>query len=686
MVSKIKILIVTVITLMMFNTVFVNAQKVDVPTVEIPKIEAPKTPEAKAAEDFKKKLEDAQKKKEEKLPKPKGPVVGFIPFNYTYAVGEEKALKATNEIIVAMVKSQVFTPTSLKKWFDTRFKDGEGADIHNMIDQMVKFKVPAEYVCHGDIFKSGNEYGIRIGLFPVGKPKQAATYYYRSFTNFNEMPNIAFQIMEEIKSRGVEPVSPLLNKKILINTFDLNYLIYTISETGETNISPLPFIALEGMEYKKEDFFNNLMLYNFGISRIYHAYTNNIKDYTQNTRHKPTIAYDYIVNSSLRISSKLKTCTIVVTDGKGDNVLFEKVYRFDKLQLTDFYNETRKWVKDITIALLSPDELKKVGEVSIDGKYSDDSVYLDEFYLGNGDQKNLLVPINADKIKIWTGETSFSERMWTKDYFFFNSVNVSPYQSGISKPKTDVFKLSLGMNILGGFFFHPQYNSKQEVIFRNQNNSALNEYFNLGDILNSPVIQNKFNDSITYTVGLGADLSFESKYIMLTNQLNIRYNYLVNKFNVAPSDSVNLNSTEIDSLDLTYSLKKHNFSIDYSFLPSAVFLRSDSPFRVYAGLGVFTGTWVCSYDETISGSGFISTYQYILDISVSNRQSVLFTMGVYPEVGAFYKFGKFNFKVGVSYYFDVFKTGVWTNSQFNSYDTFNLGTFIGKIGFGYYLK
>jgi hypothetical protein len=680
-----KMLLLTALFVFSISLIFSqNQPKVDQP--KIPSNDTSKTV-TKDAQDADKMLKALNKnKKKVQLPAPKGPVVAFIPFNYSYAVGQNNGIIATNEIVVAMVKSQVFTPASIKTWFDGRFKDGEGRDIQYMIEQMRKFRVPADYVCLGYVFKSGNEFGIRVSLYPVDA-KQSVSHYFRYFSNFSDMPNIATQIIEEMKKRATGQ-KIVTAKKILINNFDLNYLIYTKSETGDVNISPLPFIKLEGMEYKKEDFFNELLLYNFSISRLYTVYNNNIVDYTQNTKYKPSVAYDYIINSVLKVSKDLKTCTIEVTDGTGNNTLFSKTYRFEKLQLSDLYQEMRKWVKDISLTLLTQDELKKAGEINISSLYSDESVYLDEYYLGNGDQKNMLVPVSAEKVKYWLGETAFTDKFLTPQSFVTNYINVSPYSSGVSKPPKKFFNMSVGANIIGGFYFHPQFNTQQKVIFHN---NYLNEYnyFNMGDILNSPVIESKFYDYPSFLVGLGFDFSLESKYLMLTNQLNLKFGYFSNKIEVKPDKNININSTPISYLSMKYELSKFNVAFDYSFLPAAMFFNSDSPVRMYGGLGLFAGIWYSYYNENIKGTATLTTsgspYNYVLDTAYENRQSVLMVLGIFPEVGTIIKISRFNIKIGVSYYFDLYKTSIWNNSEFGSFDKFDTGSFIAKVGFGYYL-
>ena len=505
----------------------------------------------------------------------------------------------------------------------------------------------------------------------------------------NELPKIALQIADEMKSRGFDQKQSLTKKKILINNFDLNYLIYSKSETGEINISPLPFIKLAGMEYKKEDFFNELMLYNFYISRIFNVYNNNIRSYTQNTKYGPTISYDYTINTSLNLSKEIKQITIEVLDSKNQQV-FSNDYRFEKLNLSDLYNEMRKWVKDITLTLLSDDELKLAGEVALNSLYSNEDIFLDGFYLGRGDQKNLLVPTSANTVKIWTGETAYTEKALNPKSYVEKYINVVPYKTGISKPPTNFFNLSLGANILGGFYFHPQYNTQQKVIFHNDILKTYKNY-NMGDILSSPVIENKFNDTISYMVGLGIDLSLENRYIMLTNQLNLKFGHYQQEFEATPKEkeAVDISSEKITNLKFAYELMKFNFALDYSFLPSIMFLKQDSPVRMYGGVGFYTMIWYSFYNESIKGTATLvgsSTNDYRLDTAYENRQTVMMIMGIFPEIGTIIKYGRFNIKLGLSYYFDLYKTSFWTNSEYGSFEKFDAGSLIAKIGFGYYLK
>jgi hypothetical protein len=368
-----------------------------------------------------------------------------------------------------------------------------------------------------------------------------------------------------------------------------------------------------------------------------------------------------------------------------NELVFSKVYRFEILNLSDLYVEMRKWVKDITLTLLEDNEIDKVGEAFINGYYSNEDVFLDEYYVGKGIQKDLLVPISTNKVKYWFGETALTDKFLTPASYVEKYINVIPYKSGISRAPEKVFRLSIGANLVGGLFFHPQFNTQQKVIFHDTFGGEYT-YFNMGDILSSTAVENKFYDYPSFLVGIGADLSMESKYIMLTNQFNLKFGYFSNKIDVKTEKDINTNDTPINKLDMTYEMTKFNFAMDYSFLPAAMFFNSDSPFRMYGGLGLYAQIWYSYYNEKIKGTGTLNiNTDYVLDTGYENRQSVMIILGIFPEIGTLIKYSRFNIKIGIAYYFDLYKTSLWTNSEFGSFDKFNTGYLVAKVGFGYYL-
>ena len=194
--------------------------------------------------------------KEKKQGKPSGPKIAIIPFDFTFEVGEKKAEIAANEIAANMIKNNKLQPFSLKEWIDNNYKKGKAANINSIVKKASRSKIPVDFICHGIIFKSGSKYGLKIALYPINT-KRPSSYYFRSFSNFYSINNTANQIVQEIAERAGSFKTPLIKKNIYIKNFDVKFSLHTKSKSGDIQISNIPFIKLNNVEYKKEDKFIN---------------------------------------------------------------------------------------------------------------------------------------------------------------------------------------------------------------------------------------------------------------------------------------------------------------------------------------------------------------------------------------------------------------------------------------------
>ncbi|MCK4797161.1 MAG: hypothetical protein KAT05_07250, partial [Spirochaetes bacterium] len=344
--------------------------------------------------------------KELPKPNPSAPKIALIPFDFTFDVGGEKAKIALNEIAVSMLKSQGFQPYSLKEWINSNFEDKKSENIIDIVQKVKNYLLPVDFICHGIIFKSGNKYGLQIALYPINS-KKTQSYYYRDFTNFYSINIVTDQIIQEMIKRSNSIKKPIFDKNIYIKNFDINFSIYTKSKTGETQASDLPFIKVNGVEYKKDDnFFNELLLYNFHISRTFTVWNNNFKKYVKQNPVIPS-GIDYIISGDIDISKKIITIALKVTDNKKwgrrsgqreRKVLFHKKYFIKNVNLNNLYNNMREFTKDIIINLIDIEEQKMIGEIKFDSYYGNDMFFCDDYYLGKGNQENLILPVNTSEI------------------------------------------------------------------------------------------------------------------------------------------------------------------------------------------------------------------------------------------------------------------------------------------------
>ena len=629
--------------------------------------------------------------------------VAFIPFDYSSEVDEGASEIAINELAIAMILNNAFQPYSIKEWLDETYKNNSAKNVMAIVEKAQEVKLPVDYICHGIIFKSGTKYGIKVSLYPLNKEK-FPTYYYRDFLNFYSLKKIADKIVIEMIKRSDSTKGPLFARKIFINRFNLKFTERVKNSKGEFKDYNLDTIDVNRITYNKNDnFFNELLLYNFHISKIFDIENNNMHEYVdqnpyiiipesenevvdRSTKKKQEVLdkdseeakIDYIISGDVEIikEGKLKKpktkFTIKVTNNNIRNykVLFYKEYYFDNLNLDSLYQNMREYSKHIMLTLLDSEEQKKVGEVSIDSYYGSDEMFINDTYLGWGDQPNLLLPLDVSDI-----DTVFYKN-WKKE----TNINILPFD--VNKPERPFFKMSIGLMLLSRFLLHPVYNENAEIKFAEDDNLI----FNVDDVYKDNNVQLDSFFHLSTQHGLGVDFSLESKYFGIDSSIALIIGECFRYKQIDADGPLNINNKNIENFKSRYEISKLSVITDFNVLLCGILLPTDWRIRIYGGLGFFNALWYNHLNESITGEGTIDGVFYEFENEYTNIGSLFLSLGVFPEVGIMYKFLKFNLKAGIAYYFDLYKYIFFSDTRNSNFDTFNTSSVAIKLSCGYYLN
>ena len=344
----------------------------------------------------------------------------MVPFGYTAGVGSEKAIQAANEVAVALRSSGRFQPMSLKDWMDVNFKNVKAANMREMLDRAAEVNLPIHYVCTGNLFLCGDSYGLMVSLYPLDRARPAS-HYFRSTSSFYSLDTIAREIVRELPLRLLRPAATVAPDKIYVGELGLNFYLVDEATGKETE---LDFAACEGVQYYREDrFLADLLHYNLYSSGVMATGVGGQKGYFES---RPTADSGYVVSGHLKISKKHvaddrkaeKVMSITVAEASDPaRVVFSNQYVLDRLGLEPVYESSRVWAKDILLSILGPEQRNKVAEVDLPSFYGNEGIYLDDVYLGRGNQANLVVPAGRSVVK------TYHTNKWTKE----RVISVSPY-------------------------------------------------------------------------------------------------------------------------------------------------------------------------------------------------------------------------------------------------------------------
>jgi hypothetical protein len=299
-------------------------------------------------------------------------------------------------------------------------------------------------------------------------------------------------------------------------------------------------------------------------------------------------------------------------------------------------------------------------------------MFINDTYLGRGDQPNLLLPLDVTDI-----DTVFFKN-WKKE----TKINILPFD--VNKPKRPFFKMSIGLMVLSRFLLHPVYNENADIEFGDDDSLI----FNANDIYTADNINIQFNPlyHLSTQHGVGIDFSLESKYFGINSSVAVIIGECFRYQQIDADGPINIDNTHIEDFESKYEIDRLSVITDLNILFCGILLPSDWRIRIYGGFGFFSALWYNNLTETISGQGVIDGTLYEFENQYINRSSFFVSLGVFHEVGIMYKFLRFNLKVGLAYYFDLYKYTFFSQTRNSSYDTFNTSNVAIKISCGYYLN
>jgi hypothetical protein len=426
---------------------------------------------------------------------------------------------------------------------------------------------------------------------------------------------------------------------------------------------------LDKVRYKKtDDFINELFLYNFHVNQIYNISNSDIKKYV---RQGSADRNDYIISGNVDIVKTDSNYTVNLTvkaTNDGNKEYFNKVYHYKNLNIDDIYLDVGKYTRLITLGLLDDDEQKKVCQVNVDSYYGKDSLYLNNFYLGEGNHPNLVLPVDSYEVKT----------VFYKNWLKKTVIDANRFQ--VNKIKQPLFKFSLGMTITSRLVMHPLYNTGNKIAL------GSTEY-NLSDFYENANVKVDYNNFLSTQNGIGIDFTMEHKYFAISYLTSVIIGECFRTKTINSTDSFSIGSDNITDFQSKLQLGRLSVITDINIMPYALFLKPDSPVRLYLGIGFYNSLWYNNmYYEKVYGVGTVGVVSSKFKTENYNKNSLFYVMGLSPEFGVIYKFMKFNLKVGLAYNFDLYKYLFYSTIKDTIFDTFNTGNVAVKIGVGYYIN
>ncbi|MBN2532192.1 MAG: hypothetical protein JXB88_04840 [Spirochaetales bacterium] len=354
--------------------------------------------------------------------------VAFIPFESSLAAGEDLAEQFRLHLALAMKEKKLYSPHRLEIWLNDKYGEVKAKNLDEIIKTMGEVGFDVLFVCHGNLFKVGNIYGIIISLHSLDN-KINDSYYMRYFDlpRGNEkqievkLKEISNQIVDEISVRSVTTDKTHFNKTLFIDKFKIKLIqIDEIKATGTKIPTIIPIININGTEYKDTDhFFHELLLYKLHTTGLFSLKNYNMHRYIQDPAEISGDA-DYIVSGYLFIERSFNMLMIDIKNQKTKEIVQSYMYPFTEMIVDSLEIAMRKNSLLIGLAALETNEREKIGTAEILTNGKNKEIFCNNFFIGINDQTHLLLPAGQNNVQIGNMMYKMFVYPFSKNYQFWD--------------------------------------------------------------------------------------------------------------------------------------------------------------------------------------------------------------------------------------------------------------------------
>jgi hypothetical protein len=332
----------------------------------------------------------------------------FVPFESSLAAGEDLAEQFRLTLALTMKEQELLDPYRLEIWLNDKYGVDKAKNVDEILTTMGELGFDVLFVCHGYLFRTGPNYGIRITLFSMDDVINDS-HYMRFFDlpggneeSINKkIKEICTSIVDEMNSRALMPVKTHFDKTLFIEKFMIKLIqIDEIKATGTKIPTVLPIININGIEYKDTDhFFHELLLYKLHTTGLFHLKNCNMARYIQEPPVIPEDV-DYTVSGYLFIEQNFNMLMIDIKNRETGELVQNYMFPFTEITMESLDAAMRRNSLLVGLAALELKERERIGTAEIVPKNDVQPIFCNNIYLGMADQTHLLLPSGQNDIKI----------------------------------------------------------------------------------------------------------------------------------------------------------------------------------------------------------------------------------------------------------------------------------------------
>jgi hypothetical protein len=314
-------------------------------------------------------------------------------------VPKELTLKIDEELSRQLTLGGKIKPVLIQKWLASTFFETKANNPFSLMHAIKteNYSVPLQYICKPYVFQVEKYFILHVNVYSLS---MNATPYpvsiLRMFETMEDIPTVIEVMLEEMHMRMSEANRGANKKRIVIDSFSLDFLKLVALESGEFEFINAPFIDQYGVSLRDGDDFFSLMLgYILSTTQLYEVMRPaDFSDFAISSAYDISMI-DYFIEGSVQLSAELSVLYVIVRDARNNSAAAIIQYPLHDCSLKNIWNAYR----EISVQIIASIEDESNYGIVPPLKAEERGMFINNMFAGWDDMHHLILPKGMHEIQ-----------------------------------------------------------------------------------------------------------------------------------------------------------------------------------------------------------------------------------------------------------------------------------------------
>ncbi|MDR2900897.1 MAG: hypothetical protein LBV20_05215 [Treponema sp.] len=316
----------------------------------------------------------------------------------TTAISDDMAMKIDDELSRQLVMTEKIKPVSMQTWLTAKFSEKKANNPFSLMNAIKaeNYAIALQFICKPYLFQCEDFYVLHVNVYSLSNKTSAYPIsILRIFETPEDIPIVIDAVLHEMQLRLNEANSVMNKKRIIVDSFSLDFLQLAALESGEFEFINAPFIDQYGISIRKGDDFFSLMLgYILSTTNLYEVMRPaDFSEYANASAINSRLA-EYRIEGKIQLSAELSILHVTVRNVTNNREVTNIKFPLYDCSLKNLWNAYREISVKIIESTHPASSYGFVPSISA----PDQGLYINNVFAGWDTLDNLLLPKGLHEI------------------------------------------------------------------------------------------------------------------------------------------------------------------------------------------------------------------------------------------------------------------------------------------------